>query len=559
MPRSLAGFAHRFGHDDRGVVSVMAVGAMLLVLAVAMIVIDTGAMFYARRDLQAATDAAALGAVRQIDNAQTAAQSILGLNGYSAGETPNVIAGVYSADPSLAPGARFDPDADPAEFNAVRVTKFSESPTYFARLFGFGDATRISATATAAYIKTVSFSAGTRVADLNDGLANQVLGGLLGTTLNLSLIDYNGLANANIEALSFLDALAAEAGLQAGSDSYADLLDTSVTLGNLVTAAVEVLNSDSYSGDRANALQALAQLPAVGASVPLNRVLNAAPYLDRTIGSIGSTAGSGTTFNLFDLLSGTAMALGEGQLVGFNTAINLGALASVTGTIQVGAPMAHMAVGKVGDFVRTSQVTVQLNVAIDTSSFPLIGASINLPIRIVAAEGRAEIIDIPCTTNVQTVLSGTVGAITAHYGDADTTAPHIATIRLGSVPVLRLEASGSYSSNQSSSTNVPFSRSDIDAGEVKSVTSDLNILAGLGSVIEINQVELTGFNLPGVNLLLSGLATTLLDLTSTISGALANPEIALEIDSLLTTLGIRLGSMDMTVQGVKCNSPTLVL
>src|SRR5690606_769256 len=83
MPGSLQTFLRAYGRDGRGVVSVMAAGAMLLVLAVAMIVIDTGSMLYARRDLQAATDAAALGAVRQIATAQSAAEAIFAMNGYS--------------------------------------------------------------------------------------------------------------------------------------------------------------------------------------------------------------------------------------------------------------------------------------------------------------------------------------------------------------------------------------------------------------------------------------------------------------------------------------------
>lgn len=549
MPLSLMELLRRYRRDERGVVSVMAVGALVLSLAVAMIVIDAGAMLYARRDLQAATDAAALGAVRQLESAeaaQAAAASIFDMNDYpTTGIT--TVRGVYAADPSLTPEDRFteaDGTTEPSQINAIRVMKSSQAPTYFARVFGFDALTEISTVSTAAYMKTVSFSAGTRVAELNEGLANQVLGGLLGTTLNLSLIDYNGLADANINALSFLDALATEVGLEAGSDTYGDLLSADVTLGNLVAAAVEVLNSDTYEGDRANALQALVQLPAAGVSVPLDRIVDATPFIDRTIGSIGSGLGDGLDFNLLNLVSGAATAMGEGQAVGFNTALSLPPLASVSGTVTVGSPMAHMAIGKVGDFVRTSQVTVQLNANVLT--IPLFGDVVSVPIYISAAEGTATVSSIPCIpSGTRSVLSGVTGTVTARYGTESSTT---ATINL---LVATARISGSVSAGSGGPTQEAFSQSDIDDGVVKTVSSNVSILSDLGSAITLDSVTVLGV-LPIIGL--NGLVSTLL---STVGSALALLDPV--INSLLTTLGVTLGSMDMTVHGVRCNAPVLVL
>ncbi|MEQ8268707.1 MAG: TadG family pilus assembly protein [Parvibaculum sp.] len=561
MPLSLFAFLRRYRRDERGVVSVMAVGALVLALAVSMIVIDTGAMLYARRDLQAATDAAALGAVRQLDNAESAAQSVFDLNEYaSSGMT--VIRGEYTADPARAPDERFDPDADESNFNAVRVTKTASSPTYFARLFGFGGATAIDATATAAYVKTVSFSAGTRLAELNEGLANQVLGGLLGTTLNLSLVDYNALADANINALSFLDALAAEVNLDAGSDTYGDLLETTVTLGDLAAAAVEVLNGDTYEGDPAVAGVALeaALLPVQNVSVPLDQILNAAPFLNRTIGSVDSGLNDELDFNLLNLVSGAAMAAGAGQAVGFDADVNLGSLASVTGTITVGSPMAHMAAGKVGDSVQTSQVTLQLNAVIDTGIPSLVDAQITLPIYITAAEGTATVSSIPCSRDETMVtLSGTTGAVTARYGTEADSSPEIATIELpvlflGTIPVATLNASGSYDVGSGGPSGRDFTQADIDEGGAKTVSSDANIFSGLGEALSIEDVVLLG--LPPI----SGLASTLSGIVSTLLSAIGDALIPVDgvVSSLLTTLGIKLGAMDMVVHGTKCRAPTLV-
>ncbi len=156
MPLSLMELLHRYRRDERGVVSVMAVGALVLSLAVATIVIDAGAMLYARRDLQAATDAAALGAVRQLESAeaaQAAAASIFDMNDYSTTGVTTV-RGIYAADPSLAPEDRFteaDGATEPSQINAIRVMKSSQAPTYFARVFGFDALTEISTVSTAAY------------------------------------------------------------------------------------------------------------------------------------------------------------------------------------------------------------------------------------------------------------------------------------------------------------------------------------------------------------------------------------------------------------------------
>ncbi|MBX3495154.1 MAG: hypothetical protein KF769_02835 [Parvibaculum sp.] len=558
MLRSLQTFLRAYGRDGRGVVSVMAAGAMLLVLAVAMIVIDTGSMLYARRDLQAATDAAALGAVRQIATAQAAAEAILVMNGYSSGDAPNVVPGEYTANPSLDRFARFDPGADEADFNAVRVTKFDTAPTYFARIFGFGNLTEISATSTAAYIKTVSFSAGTRVADLNEGLANQILGGLLGTNLSLSLIDYNGLASANVDALQFLDALAAEVGLDSGSHTYGNLLATNVTIGDLVAAAVEVLTGENYEGNPAVAKLALeaALLPVANNSVQLGDLLNATPFASRTIGSITTSAGNDLAFNLFDLVSGAALLTGAGQTVGFNATVNLAPLASITGTIKVGEPMAHMTVGKVGDFVRTSQVEIELVARIDTGIAVLVDAQIEVPVYITAAEGMAAVSSIPCVqSGSMTTLEGTTGPVAARYGTVGDATPTIATIELalpllGTVPVMNLQARGSSAVGAGGPTNVAFTLANIENGDAKSTASDVSLLGDLGSSLTIDEVALLGVPVPDLE-----------DIVSTLTFAVGGGLTALDpvVNSLLTTLGVRLGSMDMIVHGVRCNTPTLVL
>jgi len=575
MRFSSIGFMRRYMRNEDGVISVMAVGALVLAFAVAMIVIDTGAMYSAYRYQQSATDAAALGAVRQIGEAQNVAETIFNLNEYS---TENITATplYYVADPSLAPNGRFFSEGETASdgtlvdeesFNAVRVTKQAQSPTYFARLFGFGNSMQVETQAVAAYTKYVSFSAGTRLASLDAGIANQVLGGLLGTTINLSLIDYNSLVDANIDALEFLDALATEVGLEAGTDTYGDLLEAGASVGDILNAAVDVLTGDNFDGDPSVATLALqtALSPVGGTPVDLGDVLDLAPIAQRTIGSVGSALSEGVPFNLFNLLSGTAMALGEGQAVGFDTDVNLGSLASVSGTITVGSPVAHMAIGKVGDSVRTSQVAVQLNTTIDTGILALVNARIELPIYIAAAEGVATVQSIPCTSDGTIVTLGAeTGAATVRYGTADEANPKIAEIEARLLPfgptihLLDVKISGSVSAAAGGETPINFTQSDIDGEVTKSAMSQASLLSSLGSEADLELVALPGFG--GLSVILSALGSLVTNTLSSLLSAITQALVPLDsvVDALLTTLGIKLGAMDMIVHGAKCQAPTLV-
>lgn len=490
MTRSLTDFLRRYAREQDGVISVMAVGALVLALAVAMVVVDTGAMLSAYRNQQAATDAAALGAVRQIAEAQNVAETIFNLNEFEAGDmvaTPLY----YVADPARAPDDRFFTEGQTASdgtvvsessFNAVRVAKRSQSPTYFARLFGFGNLTQIDTEAVAAYTKYVSFSAGTRVADAN--LGRQVFSGLLG--IDVGLINYESLAAANVDAIPFLDALA----IQVGADTYSELLNTEVEISDL-SFALTALDNSACSGDCAYARNVFVSLTAGGTSVPLNKILNAAPIADRAIGITGSSLRDPQIFNVLDLLSGTAMAMGEGRAVAVELTGGLSPIVSVSGSLTVGSAMAHMAMGRVGDRVHTAQVELNLTVTV----LPILGLPIEVDIPIEVAPGTAEVSSIPCREDGTKVsLTGTTGIV-----------------------------SGLVSLGSTSHPNVTFSESEF--GTAKQVSSVLSLQAALG-----------------------GLLSAVVPLE------------ALEdfINSLLTTLGVKLGAMDMIVHGAKCRAPTLV-
>src|SRR5690606_27699591 len=127
-------------------------------------------------------------------------------------------------------GDRFVPGGEPA--NAVRVS-LSKKGTLF-----FGSAIMapptLSTTATASSQAEAAFSVGSRLAKVDGGILNALLGGLVGGSLSLSVMDYNALLSAAVDALSFLDALAVQLNLTAGT--YGDVLQSKATVGQIATA-----------------------------------------------------------------------------------------------------------------------------------------------------------------------------------------------------------------------------------------------------------------------------------------------------------------------------------
>lgn len=122
-------------------------------------------------------------------------------------------------------------------------------------------------------------------------LLNSLLGGLLGTSLNLTAADWNTLAQGNVNLLSFLTQLQ----LQTGVSSPAQALNANVTLGQ-ITAALGVQAQAQANLSLRSALNALgAQLGNAGAGVRLGDLMKV---------SADAGALARTTVNSLDMLTG---------------------------------------------------------------------------------------------------------------------------------------------------------------------------------------------------------------------------------------------------------------
>ena len=151
-----------FLSDGSGAISIIGALSIAMLVALAAVVIDAGSLYYARRNLQATSDAAALAAVQNPSNASAIAASVFSSNGY-ANPSLVVTTGVYTANESSSAQSRFSASA--SGVNAVRVRATLQQPTYFSTYFGLGrEAMTLVAQATAARLPTASFGAGTALA-----------------------------------------------------------------------------------------------------------------------------------------------------------------------------------------------------------------------------------------------------------------------------------------------------------------------------------------------------------------------------------------------------------
>ena len=515
----------RFWRDTDGAISIVAALSLFFLLALAAIVIDIGSLYYGRRNLQAATDAAALAAVQDPANAQAVAADVFARNGYS--DTPVATIGVYTADESLSAEARFTPQS--SGVNAVRVSATHLQRNYLAGIFGFGSST-LAARATAARLPTIAFGTGTQLASLNNGLVNSVLGQMLGSSINLSAIDYNALLTTNIDGLTFLSKLAAIVNV---SGSYQQLASSNVSMGQIIEAMAQTLDTTgAASGDPANAALALQGLgtPSNVTTAPLSQMLDLSPLMGRSIGGVGEVDGTGAQFNVMNILSAGARTVSQGHLINLGT--SLGSL--VTAHLTVGSPMAEIADAQVGSSIHTAQIRLAL--AVNVLNL------IVIPIYLEAASGQATVTALPCRPG------GTLAEIDA--------TPGLATLQFGSVSDAQLEdfstpvaptpssiVSGSAVTIAASGpTHLSFSQADIDAGTIKSASVSAAPFTSLST---------------HVNLSLSGLLAALLgSLTSSATSLIAGLDTP--ISNALAALGLQLGNMDVRVFGASCRTPTLV-
>lgn len=539
---------------DGSLLPIAAIVLAALVTALAFAV-DYGALFVARRRMQAAVDLAAIVGAQNPAEAARLVSLSLADNGFASPSLLTVEAGQYRADGTAAPSARFRPNASPA--NAVRVSATVQTPLYFGRAILKRDTLAIATTALAAQSDYASVSIGSRLAAVNGGLANALLGAMLGTHLGLTVADYNALLGASLDLFAFTDALATTLGITAGS--YDDVLSGQATVGQILSAA-SLAGAGQVGTPAVAALRQISlALPSGQSRLPVSRL---ASLGDLGLGPLGSHDPTHPIqAGLLDLVTAAAALSNGSSQVTADLSAAAPSLASARITLSFGQPpqASWTSPQAPGVDVATRQGRLLLDAVV---AAPLGLGTIDLPIYVDVASAQANLQTVSCPwsvpgqtsatlsvrTGVATVATSNVAPGAISVAGASPSLTGAAT--LVALPLVNVTGRALVSVAGSNPQTVTFSNDDIAQHRVRTVSS-----TGLSGSLVGTLVSGLSLDVKVVGLGLSAGAVSAAIGTSLQA---ATPAIDALLDGVLRTLGIGVGQADVWINGVNCGRASLV-
>ncbi|WP_206106424.1 pilus assembly protein TadG-related protein [Rhizobium leguminosarum] len=568
----------RLAADASGNIAIMAAISAPLILYSLGLGVDYGMMTLQQRRLQQLSDIGAIVAAADISHA---ADNLVanfdqnGLNvavrtdkGYATkkGSLPltsdlkqfDAVAeftpGTYLADASVALGSRFAAGAQP--YDAVKVGITQKAELIFAT--AFAAAPNLRAVGTASASKLAVFSIGSRLASLNGGVLNTLLGSLLGTSLSLKVADYEALTSADIKLLPFLDMLATDLNLTAGT--YDELLATDISYSRLLKTLGK---TGGLTPTVTNALNTIEKaLGTTQVKIKLEDLFDLGSTGERMIGS-GSHLSAEAS--VMDIVSAAAVAANQKKQVAANLGASVPGLATVKLTLAIGEMpkgAASNAIGAVGATVRTAQVRLALEVSV-LGANSLAGLKVRVPLYLEVAHAEARLASITClgggARNASVGVEVVPGVAELSLGDVDPKAfvnfdssPRVTRATL--IDALLLSVSGMAHVNLSnlSKSKLTFQPTDIAAKTIKNVSTKDTLTSALQSLMKETDIQVSVLGL-GVGLsktvVQGAVADTLSELTKPLDELLFN---------LLTLLGVKIGEADVRVTDVRCQQSVLV-
>ena len=575
-------FLHRLrGHGSRlrastaGNFATFTALAAPVAIGLAALAVDEGALYLERRHLQSIADLAAIAAAAEIDDAGNAAAAVLKDYGYAAelgddgfirtgltGAAEGYVSGAkvttghYTADPDLDPAARFVAGGYPA--NAVHVSIRQPGKRYFSA--GFFPAPAVGAQAVAGARNEAAFSVGSRLARIDGGVANALLGALTGGDISLTVMDYEALISGQIGLLDLFSTLNTDLALKAAD--YADVLASEVTVGQIVAALAS--NGGLSADAKAAAGRLSAQLGRDGKVFALSRLFE--------LGALGTlppghapTAGDPHIGAMELLSAAAALAIAQGgNQVRLDLGANVPGLLDVKLALAIGEPAQlspWFAVGDAGAVVRTAQTRMLARTRIGGPG-GILGTSIELPIYLELAHAEARLSRIACPTGQpdrpQVTIAARPGVAMLRIADVQAAnlaqferAPAIMPARLVSSPLIAVSGHAEIEIANSGHTALRFNAGEIERRTLKRVaTTDIagSLTQSLLSDLEI-EIKVAGLGL-GVPGNLSGIVANTL--------AAATPAVDTLLSGVLGTLGVALGEADVRVHGAICGRAALV-
>lgn len=568
----------RFAIDLSGNIAIMAAPSAPLILYSLGLGVAYGMMTLQQRRLQQLSDIGAIVAAADINHAAgnlVANFDENGLNiavrtdaGYATknGSLPltadleqfDAIAdftpGTYLADASVPLGSRFAAGTQP--YDAVKVGITQKAELTFAT--AFAAAPNLRAVGTASASKLAAFSIGSRLASLNGGVLNTLLGSLLGTNLSLKVADYEALTSADIKLLPFLDMLATDLNLTAGT--YDEVLATDISYPRLLKTLGK---TGGLTPTVTRALDAIEK--ALGTSpikIRLEDLFDLGPAGGRVVGS-GSKLSAEAS--VMDIVSAAAIAANQKKQVSANLNGSMPGLATVKLTLAIGEMpkgAASNGIGAVGATVRTAQVRLALEVS-TLGINSIAGLKVRVPLYLEVAHAEARLASITClgngARNASVGVDVVPGVAELSLGDVDPnafvnfgSAPRVTRATLIDAPLLDVSGLAHVNLTNLSKSKLTFQSADIAAKTIMNVSTKDTLTSAMASLIKETDIQVSILGL-GIGLsktvVQSAVADTLSALTKPLDELLFN---------LLTLLGVKIGEADVRVTDVRCQQSVLV-
>jgi len=387
-----------FRQGQRGAVLFMAVGFMMLAVLSLALVVDTGRLYMAKRNLQRVADMAAIEVLARHGRCddQTATQYaqqslarnnfVLGTNktltvscgqvGVAAGLRDLVASAVGSTDTAIRIVVR-----ESVVASLVAGGIFRDRIMLDASAISTSSGSGLAALTLKSTLLDVSITQNSRAQ-----LLSSIFGGMLGGSLNISVGAWNGLIHTDIDIFEFLDQLAINVGLSAGE--YDEVLSTNVTTGELIQAAIDVL--ENQNGTPNSTLKALDAIVALDEILVASHVaptnLNVGELIHLQTG--GSYQGASAKLQLFHMVQGILQLANKHNAVTVSIPITVGGstisvklkvieppqLSSIGNPEQARAE-AHLPVNDSPSriYVRSSQVRLLISVNLASTLVSLVG------------------------------------------------------------------------------------------------------------------------------------------------------------------------------------------
>ncbi len=409
---------------QRGSLVINAAIALSLIV-IALVGTELGYLFHVKRELQKATDLAALAGAQALDaatcedaiaaarsNANGSGESDPARNlppGFSL-ENGEVQCGHWAPDADAdASGRRFEAAGPP--YNAVRVAMRKTPPLLLPAIPGNAPRSITAEAIAARQAPRAALSIRSTLLNIDStqaSLLNQVTGALLGSALNLSAVGWNGLLQTQVRLLDYLLALGATVG------DYESVLNSRISLARLFDVAAELLQRNGQLA-QATTMGLLGTAAAAGGNADIR--------LGDLLGVASGTPAAALNVDLqvFSLVQGAVQLANGESAAAADLTLAVPGIGSVASKIKVIEKPQHSAIGNpelvqpalgASDpdaiHVRTAQVRTLHRIDLGGAG----GAVSGLASTVTAAlSPLVNFLDTVATLNLGNIVTGLIGGI----------------------------------------------------------------------------------------------------------------------------------------------------